>query len=276
MVGHYCLEVSRSKPVGPSGPGGGQGPTQSAVRALLSEPRGPSPTQARTGVALALAPLRSPRTISLAEPTETGPGPGPADEAPTLEEVYRGHAARVSRWARRLAGPGFDVEDIVHDVFLVVQRRLGQFRGDALLSTWLYEITVRVVQARRRSQRRQRRWLWPWSRAVVGADGADRGDPDFPSTDPHASPLEALERQQANQLLYRLLDGLDEKYRTAVVLFELEGLSCQDIAVITRTSVSNVWARVSRGREKLIEAFAASSAPTAPEHAPRTGGRTPP
>ena len=57
-------------------------------------------------------------------------------------------------------------------------------------------------------------------------------------------------------LLYRFLDQLDEKYRTSVVLFELEGMSCQEIAAVTGTSVSNVWARVSRGREKLIQAFA--------------------
>jgi RNA polymerase sigma-70 factor (ECF subfamily) len=229
-------------------------------------------------VALAVAQVRSARMVSFSEPTETETAAtaGPADEAPNLDEVYRGHAARVARWAGRLAGPGFDVEDIVHDVFLVVQRRLDQFRGEAQLSTWLYEITVRVVQARRRSQRRQLRWLWPWSRRGMVADWADSGDVDIPSTDPQASPLEALERQQANQLLYRLLDGLDEKYRTAVVLFELEGLSCQEIAAITRTSVSNVWARVSRGREKLIKAFAASSAPGAPGHAVRAGGRTPP
>jgi RNA polymerase sigma-70 factor, ECF subfamily len=240
----------------------------------LSGARGPSPSQVRAGVALALAQVGSPATVSRVEPTEAGAEP--AAEAPTLEEVYRGHAALVSRWAGRLAGPGFDVEDIVHDVFLVVQRRLDQFRGDARLSTWLYEITVRVVQSRRRSLRRQQRWLWPWSRGRTAGDWSDRGDIDLQSPDPRESALEALERQQASQLLYRLLDGLDEKHRTAVVLFELEGLSCPDIAAITRTSVSNVWARVSRGREKLVKAFAASSRPRAPDRTTPTGGRTPP
>jgi RNA polymerase sigma-70 factor (ECF subfamily) len=171
-----------------------------------------------------------------------------------LESVYRSHSPHVSRWAARLAGPGFDVEDIVHDVFLVVQRRLGEFRGDALMSTWLYEITVRVVQARRRSWRRRR---WMWSRPDETGD-ADAGMAK--AADERVSPLDALERRQATVLLYRLLDDLDEKYRTAVVLFELEGVSCQQIAAITGTSVSNVWARVSRGREKLIKAFASSEA----------------
>lgn len=174
------------------------------------------------------------------------------EEDTDLESVYRRHGARVSRWAARLAGPGFDVEDVVHDVFLVVQRRLAEFRGDALISTWLYEITVRVVQARRRSRRR-RRWIWPFPAEVIACEAGV-----IEIADDRLSPLDALERRQATGLLYHLLDGLDEKYRTAVVLFELEGLSCQEIAAITGTSISNVWARVSRGREKLVAAFAAS------------------
>jgi len=174
----------------------------------------------------------------------------PGDDS-DLESVYRRHGGRVSRWAARLAGPGFDVEDIVHDVFLVVQRRLGEFRGDALVSTWLYEITVRVVQARRRSRRR-RRWAWPFH--VDASPGATSEERDI--ADDRVSPLDAFERRQSTDLLYRFLDGLDEKHRTAVVLFELEGLSCREIATITGTSLANVWTRVSRGREKLIRAFA--------------------
>ncbi len=196
--------------------------------------------------------------LALARPpagTMADPDAGDRQRDQDLESVYRRHSPSVSRWAARLAGPGFDVEDIVHDVFLVVQRRLGEFRGDALMSTWLYEITVRVVQARRRSWRRRRSWMWIRPDEIGDAE-AGAAKP----ADERVSPLDALERRQATVLLYRLLDELDEKYRTAVVLFELEGVSCQQIAAITGTSVSNVWARVSRGREKLIKAFAASEA----------------
>lgn len=170
------------------------------------------------------------------------------------EAVYRRHAARVSCWAARLAGPGFDVDDIVHDVFLVVLRRLKEFRGDAQVSTWLHEITVRVVQAHRR-KRRRRAWLWSFAGGTA-FDGVLAGAASGEPVDERLTPLESLENGQATALLYRLLDQLDEKYRTAVVLFELEGVSCQEIASLTGTSLANVWARVSRGREQLIQAFA--------------------
>jgi len=171
------------------------------------------------------------------------------DEDRDPEAVYRRHAARVSCWAARLAGPGFDVEDIVHDVFLVVLRRLPAFRGDAQVSTWLHEITIRVVQTHRR-RRRRRAWLWPFA-ALRTAEG------DLPDVaDQDATPAEALERKQAAVRLYRILEQLDEKYRTAVVLFELEGLPCREIAALTGTSLANTWVRLSRGREQLVAAFA--------------------
>lgn len=170
-----------------------------------------------------------------------------------LESVYRRHAADVSRWAQRLGGPGMDPEDLVHDVFLIVQRRLPEWEGKAKLSTWLYEITIRVVQERRRSMRR-RRLLWPFNRGADGDDWMDRFEDGRPS------PLDDIEQRQATALLYRLLDGIDEKYRTPLVLFEVEGLSCQEIATLTNVTVQNVWVRLSRGREKLARAFVAFQA----------------
>jgi len=186
-----------------------------------------------------------------------GAAPGALDERRDPASVYRRHAARVSCWAARLAGPGFDVEDIVHDVFLVVLRRLPEFRGDAQVSTWLHEITIRVVQTHRR-RRRRRAWLWPFA-ALRPTEG------DVPDiADQDVTPAEALERKQAALRLYRLLEQLDEKYRTAVVLFELEGLPCREIASLTGTTLANTWARVSRGRDQLIEAFAREEARNEP------------
>lgn len=194
------------------------------------------------------------RTSSLPRPSllpaEQAATPARAGAQPaSLEEIYRAHAAAVSRWAERLAGPGVDLEDVVHDVFLVVQRRLPEFRGDAKVTTWLYEITIRVVQARRRTLR-FRRFLWPF-----GAGGDEAGPAQALVDGPTA--LDAIERSQATALLYRFLDDLDDKYRTAVILSELEGLPCERIAALTGTSVANVWARVSRGRAKLGAAFEA-------------------
>lgn len=171
---------------------------------------------------------------------------------PDFESLYRQHAAQVARWAARLSGHDTDIDDVVHQVFLVVQRRLPEFRGDAKVTTWLHAITVRVVQEARR---RQKRWFWPVRRAETAADARAEDDAAESLAADQPSALELLERKEAGRIVYQVLDQLDEKYRTALILFELEGLSGQQIAEVTKTSRANVWVRLLRGRQQFIKRF---------------------
>src|SRR5512141_1484124 len=70
--------------------------------------------------------------------------------ADALDELYDAYASDVTRWARRLAGPTADIEDMVHDVFLVALQRAFTFRGGATVRTWLFRITHHVVRSRLR------------------------------------------------------------------------------------------------------------------------------
>jgi len=177
-----------------------------------------------------------------------------ADVLPDIESLYRQHAEDVGRWAGRLAGQGFDIEDLVHQVFLVVQRRLPQFRGEAKVTTWMHEITIRVVQEARR---KQRRWIvWPRSRThTPSSSDPGRDDQVASLSSDQLTPLELLEKKEAGRLVYEILDQLDEKYRTALILFEIEGLSGQEIAAVTRTSLANVWVRLLRARQQFLKRF---------------------
>ncbi len=194
---------------------------------------------------------------TLARPTgaeAVAPSARPAAGAEAIAEIgmlYRQHADDVARWAGRLMGHSADAEDIVHQVFLVAQRRLPDFRGEAKLTTWLHGITVRVVHEARR---RHRRW-WRWSPQNKGADAADDGASSEEWASEQPSALELLEKKEAGRIVYQILDQLDEKYRTALILFELEGLSGQEVAEVTKTSLSNVWVRLLRGRRQFIKCF---------------------
>jgi len=173
--------------------------------------------------------------------------PGAAAEPIALElgVIYRAHAATVWRWARRLLGSEVDVDDVLHEVFLVVQRRLPEYQPEGKLTTWLYAITVRVVQHRRRRDRWRR--LWRREDQDFAAEVAAQGP----------TPLQALESRRAAELTYRLLDRLSERDRTVLVLFELEGLSGEEIAAITGQSTGNVWVRLSRARARFLAAHEA-------------------
>lgn len=161
--------------------------------------------------------------------------------APTLEEVYRTHAKQVARYAARLAGPNLDHEDVVHDVFLVVERRLSEFRGEAQMSTWLFQITMHVVRGHRRKFRQ--RSLLPFRLLEQHA----------PMAQAKLTPAEALEGRREAELCYRILDKLPEKQRTALILFELEGQSGDVVAATMGAPVDTVWVWLHRGRRSFLK-----------------------
>ena len=163
----------------------------------------------------------------------------------SVAAIYDRYAFQVERWARRLAGPRFDAEDLLHDIFLIVIRRRHEFRGDAKISTWLFRITEQVVRWRRRNDS-LRRWLLL------------RHEQDLPDT--HRSvptPVEEVERREQNARLYRALDRLPERLRTPLILFDLEGLPGEDVAALTGAALGTVWVQLHRARTKLADILAA-------------------
>ena len=168
---------------------------------------------------------------------------------PSFESVYRTHGRTVARWAIHLLGPKADFEDVVQDVFLVVRRRLPEFRGDAEITTWLYEITVRVVQ---RWRTRARWWSWVTGRGPSPGHGRAT-EPLVPAAESPSDPQALLEARERTRVFYQLLDELSEAQRMTFILFEIEGLSGAQIAEITGTKVNAVWVRLSRARRKFME-----------------------
>lgn len=159
---------------------------------------------------------------------------------PSFDELYRTYFPQVERWSRRLAGPGESVEDFVHDVFLVVHRRLPEWRGEAKLTSWLFAICDRIGRKRRR-RRRLAQLMTPF----------DPGWTQHAADQP--SPHELAERGQRHGHLYQALDQLSDKYRTPLILFELEGMTGEQLAELLAIPLATVWVRLHRGRARLFE-----------------------
>jgi RNA polymerase sigma-70 factor (ECF subfamily) len=163
--------------------------------------------------------------------TETG-------EAIDLDRAYREHGAAVSRWVQRLEGH-WDASDTVQEVFEIAQRRLPTFRGDSKLTTWLYAITVRVVNSRRRKAR---------LRALLFLQARAEFELDPPTSE---TPADELHRRQATQVVYTVLDRLSERDRTLLILFELERLPTAEIAVVLGISANSVSVGLHRARDRF-------------------------
>jgi RNA polymerase sigma factor (sigma-70 family) len=158
----------------------------------------------------------------------------------TVAEIYREHATDVARWAARLGGPRLDLEDVVQEVFTLVQRHLDSYRGEAKLTTWLFRITENVIK----HQRRKDRWLG-WLPGSADDKAKEQVSPD-------PSPEGNLESQQSRELIYRALDRMNDRYRTALVLFEIEDLPGEEVAERMGIKLSNLWVLLHRARAELV------------------------
>jgi RNA polymerase sigma-70 factor (ECF subfamily) len=154
-----------------------------------------------------------------------------------LDELYARYASDVKRWVRRLAGPTADVEDLLHDVFVIALRRRFTFRGEASVKTWLFRITHRALLFGRHQE--------AIAATVTSAP----------------TPHEEIERRERHLRLYRALDMLPDAYRTALILYEIDGLSGEQVAELTGISLGALWVRLHRGRIKLLACLSAKERP---------------
>ena len=162
-----------------------------------------------------------------------------------IEEVYRAHAVEVARWAARLGGPGTDAEDIVHEVFMVAQRRFPSFQRAGNIKVWLYRTTAFLVRRRRQRERWRR---WPWQTVDEMAER-------LPASGP--TPLESLERSRRERRLYQVLDQLPDKYRTVLVLFDIDGRSGEEVVALTGRKVATLRVWLFRARAMFVERYRA-------------------
>jgi RNA polymerase sigma-70 factor (ECF subfamily) len=162
------------------------------------------------------------------------------------------HEGMVFNLAARLLGNAEDARDVAQDVFLLTYRRLGQFEGRSSLRTWLYRVTVNQAYNRRRWWRRRRREReQPLEDLATG-----RAAPRLADDRPSANPFEVARRRERARRVQEGLLGLSFPHRAVLVLREIEGLSCEQIAGALGVAEGTVKSRLSRARAALRERLA--------------------
>lgn len=169
---------------------------------------------------------------------QDGPGTRRDDPPPTLAEVYERHADFVWRIARRMGIEDAAVEDVMHDVFVIVHRRLPEFDGRAAMSTWLYHITRGVVANRRRGQTREARRL----ELVRPTPGAA---PD---------PERETARKQAADFVRSFVAELDEDKRRIFELADIEGIPVAEAARLCGIKLNTAYSRLRAARQRFQRA----------------------
>ena len=171
------------------------------------------------------------------------PTEGEASPLLSVAEVHALHADFVWRSLQRLGVPLPDLEDALQEVFIVIHRRLGSFDRSSRMTTWLFGICLRIASAQRRRAHVRRERVFATPDWMDGLE--DERPPEIPNPE-----QAVLEREQRAEL-EALLDSLDPVRRATVVMFEIEGMSAPDIAMLTDVPVNTVYSRLASARDRL-------------------------
>jgi RNA polymerase sigma-70 factor (ECF subfamily) len=146
----------------------------------------------------------------------------------------------------RLQNDPGDASDVVQEVFLKVFRKIGAFRGDSSLKTWIYRIAVNEAY-------NYQRWFSRHRRQEVGLENEEDGNLSYfqKLSDPGRSPYDCVADSEKHALIEGALARLNPSFRAAVVLRDIEELSYEEIADILDVALGTVKSRILRGREAL-------------------------
>jgi RNA polymerase sigma-70 factor (ECF subfamily) len=169
-----------------------------------------------------------------------------------FELLLEGQLPQVRRYARAFASSPADADDLAQEALIKVYKSLRLFHYQAAFTSWLYAVVRNVfldaLKSRRGREEKREEPLQP--ELAQGLPGG-------------AAPDEELRRAQEREQLWAALRLVPLEFRSALVLFDLEGHSYDEVAAIEGVPVGTVKSRLSRGRaalRKLLEESGAAEA----------------
>ena len=155
-----------------------------------------------------------------------------------FDELYRAEFPYVWRTLRRLGVAPADVEDLVHDVFVVVHRRLDDYDRRRAIRPWLFGIAFRLASENRRRAR---------NRHEVPTSSVDP-----PAKEPTAEAM--LESDERRQLVLGCLQALSLDQRAVLILVDIDGEAPADVGASLKIPIPTVYSRLRVARSRFAAA----------------------
>jgi RNA polymerase sigma-70 factor, ECF subfamily len=167
-----------------------------------------------------------------------------------FEWLVQRHQRLLLNIAFRMTGVYEDACDIVQDSFIAAWQKIGDFRGEAKLSTWLTSIAINLSRNRRQQARqRERHEAYSLDAPIPGGDRESLPDP--PSGYP--SVLEQLEEAELRTFLQHCIDALTGEFREVLVLRDMQEFSYEEVAGALQLREGTVKSRLFRARDAVKE-----------------------
>jgi RNA polymerase sigma-70 factor, ECF subfamily len=154
--------------------------------------------------------------------------------------VYREREARLRPFVARRVSARSDVDDVLQDVFLRIQRGVAQLRDEERFGPWVYQVARSAIAENRRTRVRH---------PLSGPERVEMKMDSFAPEDDGAV------EQIVSTYVAPFVAMLPTPYREALTLTELEGVTQREAAEMMGVSLSGMKSRVQRGREKLRTLF---------------------
>jgi RNA polymerase sigma-70 factor (ECF subfamily) len=158
-------------------------------------------------------------------------------DMPAFEELYGRYHRRVYTLCLRMTNNVAEAEDLTQEIFIHIYRKVGSFRGESALMTWLHRLTVNKVlmHFRKSSVRRER----------TTADG----EPLEPSVNARetAGQMMAVDRLALDKAIAQLSPG----YRAVFILHDVEGYEHAEIARARGIAVGTSKSQLHKARLRL-------------------------
>ena len=152
-----------------------------------------------------------------------------------FEDLYRQHSTRLYNLAFRMVGNAADAEDLLQDIFLLAYRKVGSFRGESSLGTWLYRLAMNHCLDVLRSRQ---------SRMGQQTDSLDEEAAPVPAAAPALGAVSRID-------LDRAIGRLPHACRAAFLLHDVEGFGHQEVGAILGISEGTSKSQVHKARLRI-------------------------
>lgn len=202
-----------------------------------------------TGEAALVGPRLRPEPELAADSSTLAANSDDEDRALTFEEIIEKYEKKIFNLILRHISDREEALDLTQETFLNAYKSFATFRGECKIHTWLCQIALN--QCKNRFRQRDRR------RAVEGpsldapSTGTEESVRPLEIPDWEQSPEEVLIRNETYRYVLKAIQSLPDEYRTVIVLCDLQQMSYQQIAEITKLSLEAVKTRIHRGRLML-------------------------
>jgi RNA polymerase sigma-70 factor (ECF subfamily) len=165
-----------------------------------------------------------------------------------LADLAEAYSSKIYQLAFRYLRNKEDAEEVTQDVLFKVYRKVGEFRGDAALSSWIYRITFNAAMSRLRTAQYQRTQAEERRDASsdVESIGAPARAPDVADWTDLAD--EHVLRSQLRERVYRAILALPAIYRAPVMLRDIQGMSTEEASAMLKVKDQTLKSRLHRGR----------------------------